>query len=105
MSEATFNTAENNFTLKKDHNILSKIEGEWIRNIKFDDVVYWSYADSKHCDLRRMAFTLPSDSTVREDLVMFKRRSEEEADAAKIKLEELQRKDRKLRTSKLKQEH
>ena len=44
-----------------------------------------------------MKFTLPSDSTVREDLVTFKTGLEEEADAVKIKLEEMQRKDRKLR--------
>lgn len=44
-----------------------------------------------------MKFTLPSDSTVRQDLIVFKNGSEEEADTVKIKLEEIQRKDRKLR--------
>jgi hypothetical protein len=83
--------------LKKDFKSLCKIEGEWTNSIKFDDKGYWIYDQCTHYPLRRMKFTLPSDSTVREDLVVFKKGLEEEADAVKIKLEEIQRKDRKLR--------
>lgn len=44
-----------------------------------------------------MAFTLPSDSTVRDDLVLLKSFKEDKAEDAKIRLEEVQRHDRKLR--------
>jgi hypothetical protein len=44
-----------------------------------------------------MKFTLPSDSTFREDSVLLKQGLIDEAEAAKVKLEEVQRKDKKLR--------
>ena len=44
-----------------------------------------------------MAMTLPSDSTFREDLILLKKGNEDLAQKCKIKLEELQRNDRKLR--------
>jgi hypothetical protein len=44
-----------------------------------------------------MKYTLPSDSTIREDLALLKNGDEDAAGKAKVKLEELQRKDRKLR--------
>lgn len=44
-----------------------------------------------------MDFTLPSDSTFREDLVWFKTQDLDMAQKYKVKLEEIQRNDRKLR--------
>jgi hypothetical protein len=44
-----------------------------------------------------MKFTLQSDSTLREDLILLKSKNEELAGEAKCKLEEIQRRDRKLR--------
>jgi hypothetical protein len=44
-----------------------------------------------------MAYTLPSDSTLREDLSLLKSGNEEAAGESKVKLEDMQRKDRKLR--------
>jgi hypothetical protein len=48
-----------------------------------------------------MAYTLPSDSTFREDLNLLKK-DEEASQRYKIKLEEIQRNDRKLRDTYLK---
>ena len=44
-----------------------------------------------------MDFTLPSDSTFREDVLLFKEGKEDEAQKIKEKYEEIQRNDRKLR--------
>jgi hypothetical protein len=50
-----------------------------------------------HYDLYRLEYTLPSDSTFREDILYLKSGNEDEAQKAKTKLEEVQRNDRKLR--------
>jgi sialic acid synthase SpsE len=57
----------------------------------------WDYNEFAHYDLKYMKFTLPSDSTIREDLVLLKSGNEQSASEAKTKLEELQRHDRKMR--------
>jgi hypothetical protein len=46
-----------------------------------------------------MSYTLPSDSLFREDCNLFKQGKIDEAEQAKIRMEELQRKDRKLRAN------
>ncbi len=85
------------FTLKDDFTIFASFKGNWTSNYYFDDELIWDYEDYKHFDLLRMAYTLPSDSTCREDLVLLRNGDEEKAGEAKIKLEEIQRRDRKLR--------
>jgi len=44
-----------------------------------------------------MAFTLPSDSSFREDIIWWKKEDEDLAQRYKVKLEEIQRKDKKMR--------
>jgi hypothetical protein len=44
-----------------------------------------------------MSFTLVSDSTFREDLIWWKKKDEDAAQRIKVKLEEIQRQDKKLR--------
>ncbi len=78
-------------------NIISHIEGEFSDFITFDNVTYWEYNQYEFPSMRRMSFTLPSDSTFREDIIMLKKGDEDEAQRSKIKLEEIQRYDRKLR--------
>jgi hypothetical protein len=46
---------------------------------------------------KRMAYTLPSDSMFREDVLWLKKGDEDTSQKFKIKLEELQRKDKRLR--------
>ncbi len=81
----------------KNKHILSIIEGEFTHDVKFDGESYWSYDDNAYPALRRMAFTLPSDSTFREDLIWWKKGDEDAAQRFKVKLEEIQRSDKKLR--------
>ncbi len=92
--------------LDMNKNVLSKIEGEFSQYIKFDNVYYWEYEKTYHPEFRRMRYTLPSDSTLREDINWLKHgnglnepseSNESCAQKAKIKLEEIQRNDKKLR--------
>ncbi len=61
------------------------------------DETFWKYADYSVPHFRRMHFTLPSDSTFREDLYWLKKGNENKAQKYKVKLEEIQRHDRHLR--------
>ncbi len=83
----------------KDYNknIVSNIEGEFAEYVNFDNVAYWEYSNYDIPPMRRMGFTLPSDSTFRDDIIMLKKGDEDEAQRCKIMLEELQRNDRRLR--------
>lgn len=75
-----------------------KIEGEWSKFLKFDDEEYWDISTTKYYPLLRMDYTLPSDSTLRDDLIHLKYGREDEGEYAKVRLEEVQRRDRKLRS-------
>ena len=72
LSQTTFNPKENQFALNSNYTPFVTIQGEWSRNCMFDDETYWEYSDYKHYDLLRMKYTLQSDSTLREDLMMLK---------------------------------
>jgi hypothetical protein len=98
LSHSTKNN-DGSYTLNKNHFVFFKVSGEWSKNVFIDDEIFWNYDDYKHYELERMGFTLPSDSTFREDSVTLKRGLIDEAEAAKVKLEEMQRKDRKLRAA------
>ena len=74
-----------------------KISGEWSSYISFDNEVYWTKNNDDLLNLYFMEFTLPSDSTFREDVKLFKEGKEEEAQKIKEKYEQIQRDDRKLR--------
>ena len=80
-----------------DKHVLCSIEGEYSNHIKFDNVFYWEYEKCLHPEFRRMGYTLPSDSTFREDLNWLKTGNEEMSQKTKIKLEDIQRQDKKLR--------
>ena len=97
VSQSTFNPKDNTYTLNKNHTSFVEIKGEWSKNLYFDDELAWDYNDYAHFDLLRQSFTLPSDSTFREDSLKLKAGDEDAAGIAKNNLEELQRKDRKLR--------
>ena len=73
------------------------ITGEWSKYIAFDGDVYWTRNNEDLLKLHFMDFTLPSDSTFREDVLLFKEGKEDEAQKIKEKYEEIQRNDRKLR--------
>lgn len=76
---------------------MANFEGEWSNYFKIDDHIYWRQGEYELPHLERMCYTLPSDSTLRPDLVLLKNGHEEYSQIAKIHLEEVQRNDRKLR--------
>jgi hypothetical protein len=75
---------------------LCTVSGTYLGFMDFGNERYW---DSRYIEPFPMQFVpvLPSDSEYREDLVQLRRGNEEEAQAAKEALEELQRNDRQLR--------
>lgn len=73
------------------------MEGEFTNHIKFDGTTYWEYGKYEYPKLRRMAITLPSDSTFREDLNWLKQGDENESQKIKTRLEEIQRLEKKMR--------
>lgn len=106
-SQCIINEKDKSFTPKDKHFIFSKIEGEWSDYLKFDDTIYWDYSTFGHYNVERREddFVLPSDSTKREDLIILKLGNENEAQKAKVRLEEIQRVDRKLRAAHGKKDH
>lgn len=77
-------------------NTLSSITGSWLSNILFDDKEYWNQKQSCF-KLQVKNDTLPSDWRFREDLLWMLYDDFKMADAWKLKLEEMQRADRKNR--------
>ena len=73
------------------------ITGEWTSYISFDNEVYWTRNNNDLLSLYFMEYTLPSDSTFREDVKLFKEGKEKEAQTIKENYEQIQRDDRKLR--------
>ena len=82
---------------KLDTGSFVKIEGRWTSHIEFDGDEYWNVDDYKLLGKYDDGFILPSDGRYREDLKFFIKDDEENSQKEKEKLEELQRKDRKLR--------
>jgi hypothetical protein len=78
-------------------NVISTLEGEWTNYINFDGVTYWRQGGVQLLPMERMNFTLPSDSTYREDILLYKNNHIDYAQDAKVYLEEIQRNDKKLR--------
>lgn len=105
MSQCDYNSKDDTYSLKSDSTTFVKIEGEWSKFLKFDDEIAWELSKTPYYDLLRMPYTLPSDATVRDDLVHLKYGREEEAEFAKIRLEEVQRRDRKLRAKQSGEKH
>ena len=87
-----------NHTLLKGYQSICKISGEWTNNIKFDDEEYWGIYDepllTMYHDENMM---LPSDGSVRSDLICFIKGDIDSSQKEKEGLEVRQREDRKLR--------
>jgi len=84
---------------EKEHAVtkLDKIEGSWLESISFNDTIYWAYANPWPYKVHSFDNPLPSDCNFRLDLLYLKAGDEIKAQESKTMLEEIQRKDRKMR--------
>jgi hypothetical protein len=96
-NDVMFDTEKNIYRINSEKNIMSKIEGEWSRCVKFDGKDYWRQGENKSVDILKQDFILPSDSLYREDTILLKNGFDDLAQQAKTSLEEIQRNDRRLR--------
>eukprot|EP01017_Pseudomicrothorax_dubius_P046364 TRINITY_DN8156_c0_g1_i4.p1 TRINITY_DN8156_c0_g1~~TRINITY_DN8156_c0_g1_i4.p1 ORF type:complete len:199 (+),score=51.57 TRINITY_DN8156_c0_g1_i4:64-660(+) len=76
---------------------LSKVEGSFIGNIKFDGKCYWDLEKIDPFTESKIEEPLPSDCRYREDANYLARKDLDKAQEWKVKLEVLQRADRRLR--------
>ena len=86
-----------NHTLKKGAKILSKIEGEWTSNLRFDDEEYYDIEDYNLIQMYHYGYMLPSDSSRRLDLISFINDDQEKSQIEKEKNEANEEKDKALR--------
>ena len=77
--------------------ILANIEGEYSNYLNIDGKCYWDLTELISALPCKQDFILPSDSLLRNDLILFKHGKLEISQYAKMNLEDLQRKDAKLR--------
>ena len=96
-SDVIFDEKLKIFKPKADNLILHKFEGEWSHYLNCDNVQMWKQGEIDLPKLEKMSYTLPSDSRLRSDIILLKNGHEDWAQQAKIRLEESQRADRKLR--------
>jgi hypothetical protein len=80
---------------KKD--VLAKVEGSWLSHLDVDGKRYWDLKEVAPWSIRPADDPLPSDCRYREDLQALLGGDEEEAQRLKVKLEEKQRREARLR--------
>ena len=76
-----------NHILNKGYKSLCKIEGEWTSSCRFDDVEYWDIEDYKLIQMYHYGYLLPSDSSLRPDLLEFIKDVQEKSQIEKEKIE------------------
>ena len=76
-----------NHTLNKGYKSLCKIEGEWTSSIRFDDIEYWDIDDYQLIQMYHYGYLLPSDSSLRLDLINFIKDDQEKSQIEKEKIE------------------
>ena len=98
ISQCAYNKNDG-YTPNSNHTKLIELTGCWQSNIDFEGETIWERNKEKYETLLRMEYTLPSDCTLRSDLIALLNKNEDLAQNEKIRLEEIQRKDRKLRAT------
>lgn len=90
----------------KDKVVVSEGSGSWLEYVEFDGKVYWTVNDEipqwlspndETLKEEHREFLLPSDSSQRPDLKQMLTKTFDQAEKEKHELEELQRKDKRLR--------
>lgn len=82
--------------INPDEYIYSNIEGEFSKYCSFGNKTYWETSE-QFPSITRQEYTLPSDSSFREDVWLWKQDKEDLAQNYKVRLEDNQRRDEKLR--------
>ena len=82
--------------------VISQVEGYWPSYISFDGARYWEFDDYRPYKLTRPDIILPSDSRYRHDRIWLERNNETESQRTKEEMEDIQRRDRKLRADYIK---
>jgi len=84
---------------EKEHAItkLEEVEGNWMEYLNIGGQTYWTIGNPWPYHLHYFDNPLPSDSNYRKDILQLRAGNEDKAQEAKLELEELQRRDRKLR--------
>lgn len=83
--------------VEKGDEALARIAGLWPLHLDISGRRYWSVEHFRPFSLRPVPDLLPSDSRLRQDLLALEENDEPRAQAAKESLEEMQRRDVKLR--------
>ena len=78
-------------------NVISRLLGSWLGFVDWDGKCYWDINTHKAHDVHRSPNPLPSDSRYREDAILLNQGKLQESQDTKTRLEELQRRDRRLR--------
>ena len=97
LSDVKIDTNGSNHELKKDAKTYGILGGEWTQEIFFGDQIYWKRNLENYCKMYEMDYTLPSDSSFREDVIFWGQNDEEKAQITKEIYENIQREDTKLR--------
>ncbi|EQC37586.1 hypothetical protein SDRG_05182 [Saprolegnia diclina VS20] len=77
-----------------------KIQGSWLSQLRFDGNVVWDVTTAPVALPVPVPVALPSDCRYRDDLIELRANDIEKAQASKLRLEELQRNDKKRRSEK-----
>ena len=91
---------DNNWTIYKEKEDCTKfieLNGRWNNNIECDDEILWERKKSIYSELRRVDYTIPSDSTLRKDIILLKKKDYINSQKEKIKYDNLEKKSQKLR--------
>lgn len=81
----------------KEKDYICQIDGEWTHHFSFDKNRYWSKEEHNLPYRQKLSSLLPSDSSLRKDIIAFKENNEDEAQKIKEEYEQMQRNDRELR--------
>ena len=76
---------------------MAEFKGKWTKEVKFGDKIYWKRDKSNLYKLYEPEYKLKSDSSLREDLILYNQNNIEKAELKLIELEERQNNDFKLR--------
>ena len=96
----TVDEKSSNHVLSNGYQSLCHISGEWTNCICFDDIEYWNQNDDKYLTMfHDENLLMPSDGSLRTDLLCFQKGKEDVSQKEKERLEGRQREDRKLRSN------